>query len=237
MIVRPNDRTARFMMISALLTFVCLPGLSLAQSGSAAKQGSAAKGAEMKSGSAMKQGSTTKMTTPDIVDTAVAAGKFNTLVAAAKAAGLVGTLKSPGPLTVFAPSDDAFAKLPAGTVEELLKPANKAKLRSIVGYHVVGGKVMAADTSNIRHLQTYQGESLNVRVTDAGVMIDNAKVVTADVACSNGVIHIIDSVLMPGTKQMGSMKKEGSQAKGSGAKGSGSKPMAPQSNKAGSGTK
>ena len=131
----------------------------------------------------------------DIVDTAVA-GKFNTLVAAVKAAGLVETLKGSGPFTVFAPTDEAFAKLPKGTVEDLLKPENKAKLTAILTYHVVPGKVMAADVAKMTSAKTVQGGSAKVS-TMGGVMIDDAHVTTADVAASNGVIHIIDTVLMP----------------------------------------
>ena len=133
----------------------------------------------------------------DIVDVAAGAGKFNTLLAAAKAAGLVETLKGAGPFTVFAPNDDAFAKLPKGTVEDLLKPENKAKLAAILTYHVVPGKVMAADIKGKKsNVKTVQGSDLAVDATD-GVKINDAKVVTADVAASNGVIHIIDSVVMP----------------------------------------
>jgi uncharacterized surface protein with fasciclin (FAS1) repeats len=133
----------------------------------------------------------------DIVDTAVGAGKFNTLVAAVKAAGLVETLKGAGPFTVFAPTDDAFAKLPKGTVEDLLKPENKAKLTSILTYHVVPGKTMAAALAGKKMgVKTVQGTEVAVDGT-SGVMVGGAKVVTADVAASNGVIHIIDTVLMP----------------------------------------
>jgi uncharacterized surface protein with fasciclin (FAS1) repeats len=135
--------------------------------------------------------------TKDIVDTAVSAGKFTTLVAAVKAAGLVETLKGPGPFTVFAPTDDAFAKLPKGTVEDLLKPENKAKLASILTYHVVAGKVMAADIKGKKmNPKTVQGTELAVDATSS-VKINDATVTTADVAASNGVIHIIDTVLLP----------------------------------------
>jgi uncharacterized surface protein with fasciclin (FAS1) repeats len=132
----------------------------------------------------------------DIVDTAVGAGQFKTLAAALQAAGLVDTLKGAGPFTVFAPTDAAFAKLPKGTVEDLLKPENKAKLTAILTYHVVPGKVTAADVSKLTAAKTVQGGSVRVS-TMGGVMIDNAHVTTADVAASNGVIHIIDTVLMP----------------------------------------
>jgi uncharacterized surface protein with fasciclin (FAS1) repeats len=133
----------------------------------------------------------------DIVDTAVAAGSFTTLVAAVTAAGLVDTLKGAGPFTVFAPSDAAFAKLPAGTVEELVKPENKAKLASILTFHVMAGKVMAADVAG-KTLEpaSVQGEALHVNGTD-GVTVNGAKVVTADINCTNGVIHVIDTVIMP----------------------------------------
>ena len=133
----------------------------------------------------------------DIVDTAVGAGKFNTLVAAVKAAGLVETLKGTGPFTVFAPTDDAFAKLPKGTVEDLLKPENKAKLVGILTYHVVPSKVMAADIAGkTMKAKSVQGSELSIDATK-GVKIEGATVTTPDVAASNGVIHIIDTVLMP----------------------------------------
>jgi uncharacterized surface protein with fasciclin (FAS1) repeats len=133
----------------------------------------------------------------DIVDTAVGAGKFETLVTAVKAAGLVETLKGKGPFTVFAPTDEAFAKLPKGTVEDLLKPENKAKLAAILTYHVIPGKVMAADIKGKKtNVKTVQGSDLAVDATD-GVKVNDATVTTADVATSNGVIHIIDTVVMP----------------------------------------
>ena len=132
----------------------------------------------------------------DIVDTAVAAGSFKTLVAAVTAAGLGGTLKGPGPFTVFAPTDGAFAKLPAGTVESLVKPENKAKLASILTLHVVAGKVMASDITGPMHPTSVNGEALNI-ATAGGVTVNGAKVTTADVEASNGVIHVIDTVLMP----------------------------------------
>lgn len=136
----------------------------------------------------------------DIVDTAAKAGSFNTLITAAKAAGLVDTLKGKGPLTVFAPTDEAFAKLPKGTVEDLLKPANKAKLQSILKYHVVAGKYDAkritASKSKQFGLQSVQGSSIAVDLR-SGVKVANANVVTTDVAASNGVIHVIDRVILP----------------------------------------
>ncbi|HMD42018.1 MAG TPA: fasciclin domain-containing protein [Candidatus Acidoferrum sp.] len=138
-----------------------------------------------------------KPASKDIVDTAVAAGSFKTLVAALQAAGLVDTLKSNGPFTVFAPTDEAFAKLPAGTVEDLLKPENKAKLVAILTYHVVPGKVLASEVTKIDSAKTVNGQSLAISVNDGTVMVDNAKVVKTDILCSNGVIHVIDSVLLP----------------------------------------
>src|SRR3712207_4126866 len=133
----------------------------------------------------------------DIVDTAVAAGKFNTLAAALKGAGLVDTLKGDGPFTVFAPTDEAFAKLPAGTVENLLKPENKDKLRRILTYHVVPGKVTAADVMKLRSAKAVSGDTITVAARNGGVTVDSAKVVKTDIAASNGVIHVIDSVILP----------------------------------------
>jgi uncharacterized surface protein with fasciclin (FAS1) repeats len=132
----------------------------------------------------------------DIVDTAVA-GKFNTLVAAVKAAGLVDTLKGPGPFTVFAPTDEAFAKLPAGTLETLLQPDNKAKLRSILLYHVVPGRVMAEEVGKLDSAKTAEGQSVAIKVVNGNVMVNNAHVTKTDIATSNGVIHVIDTVLLP----------------------------------------
>ena len=136
----------------------------------------------------------------DIVDTAVAAGSFKTLAAALQAAGLVETLKGAGPFTVFAPTDEAFAKLPAGTVENLLKPENKAKLQRILTYHVVSGKVMAADVVKLKSAKTVSGDSIAIATRDGGVMINNARVAKADIAATNGVIHVIDTVIMPSGK-------------------------------------
>ena len=130
----------------------------------------------------------------DIVDTAVAAGSFKTLATALQAAGLVETLKGAGPFTVFAPTDEAFAKLPKGTVEALLK--DKAKLTAILTYHVVAGNVMAKDVVKLKSAKTVQGGSVTID-TAAGVKVDEAHVVKTDIACSNGVIHVIDTVLMP----------------------------------------
>ncbi|WP_202798261.1 fasciclin domain-containing protein [Oceanimonas sp. GK1] len=133
----------------------------------------------------------------DIVDTAVAAGSFTTLVTAVQAADLVDTLKGEGPFTVFAPTDEAFAKLPAGTVEDLLKPENKEQLVSILTYHVVPGSIMAADAMNATSATTVQGGDLAISTSGDQVMINDATVVQADVKASNGVIHAIDTVLMP----------------------------------------
>ena len=137
----------------------------------------------------------------DIVDTAVAAGSFNTLVAAVKAAGLVDALKAPGPLTVFAPTDAAFAKLPAGTVDDLLKPANKEKLKAILLYHVVSGKVMSTDLKGTVKPATLEGQTLTIVASASGVTVNGAKVEKADIAASNGVIYVIDTVLLPPAKK------------------------------------
>ena len=132
----------------------------------------------------------------DIVAVASGNGSFNTLVAAVKAAGLVETLQGPGPFTVFAPTDEAFAKLPKGTVEDLLKPENKAKLAGILTYHVVAGKVMAADVVKLKTATTVEGSNVMIDTMN-GVKIDGANVVKTDIVCSNGVIHVIDSVILP----------------------------------------
>jgi len=131
----------------------------------------------------------------DIVETAAAAGSFKTLITAVKAAGLEETLKGKGPFTVFAPTDEAFAKLPAGTVEALLK--DKAKLTAILTYHVVAGKVMAADAIKLTEAKTVNGQSFKIVAGKDSVMIDNAKVVKTDIVATNGVIHVIDNVILP----------------------------------------
>lgn len=140
----------------------------------------------------------------DIVDTAVGAKKFTTLVAAVKAAGLVETLKGKGPFTVFAPLDSAFAKLPEGTVATLVKPESKKTLTGILTYHVVAGKVMAADAIKVAKgdgkAKTVQGSEIKITLKEGSVYVNGAKVVTADIKCSNGVIHIIDTVIMPPKK-------------------------------------
>lgn len=133
----------------------------------------------------------------DIVDTAVAAGSFKTLAAALQAADLVGTLKGTGPFTVFAPTDEAFAKLPAGTVENLLKPENKAKLVAVLTYHVVPGAVTAAQVTKLPSAKTVNGGSLTIAAMGGKVTVDNATVSKADVMASNGVIHVIDTVVLP----------------------------------------
>jgi uncharacterized surface protein with fasciclin (FAS1) repeats len=133
----------------------------------------------------------------DIVEVASAAGTFNTLLAAATAADLVDALKSDGPLTVFAPTDEAFAKLPAGTVETLLKPENKEKLQAVLLYHVVEGKVTAEQVVKLTSAKTLEGDSVDISVKMGKVYVDDAQVIAADVEASNGVIHVIDAVILP----------------------------------------
>jgi uncharacterized surface protein with fasciclin (FAS1) repeats len=135
--------------------------------------------------------------TRDLVDTAVAGGSFKTLAKALDAAGLVTTLKGAGPFTVFAPTDEAFAKLPDGTLETLLKPENKEKLRRILTYHVVAGKVMASDVVKLQSAKAVSGDTITLKVENGTVHVDNATVTSADVLASNGVIHVIDSVILP----------------------------------------
>lgn len=153
--------------------------------------------------SANNNGNTATVSAPkDVVDTAISAGSFKTLVAAAQAAGLVDTLKGPGPFTIFAPSDDAFAKLPGGTVESLLKPENKQQLVDLLTYHVVPGKVMSTQAVKADFAGTVQGQALRLQVVELGkdksaLQVDGAKVVKADIDCTNGVIHVIDAVVMP----------------------------------------
>jgi transforming growth factor-beta-induced protein len=138
----------------------------------------------------------------DIVQTAVGAGSFKTLVAAVQAAGLVETLKGDGPFTVFAPTDEAFAKLPAGTIENLLKPENKATLQAILTYHVVPGKVTAGQVVNLKNAKTANGQLVDIMANANGVKIDNANVVKTDIMTSNGVIHVIDRVILPSSKNI-----------------------------------
>lgn len=138
-----------------------------------------------------------RATEKDIVETASAAGDFQTLATALGAAGLVETLKGPGPFTVFAPTDAAFAKLPPGTVETLLKPENKDKLTAILTYHVVPGSVMAADVAKLDEADTVNGKPVDIETADGTVMVNQAKVTATDIQASNGVIHVIDSVILP----------------------------------------
>jgi len=138
-----------------------------------------------------------QMASDNIVQVASKAGSFGTLLAAAEAAGLVGALEGEGPLTVFAPTDEAFAALPAGTVESLLRPENRDKLTAILTYHVVPGKVMASDVVKLSSAKTVQGSSVSIEVEDGAVYVDGARVVKADVPASNGVIHVIDKVILP----------------------------------------
>ena len=132
----------------------------------------------------------------DVIDVAVENGSFTTLVAAVKAAGLVDTLKGKGPFTIFAPTDAAFSKLPDGTVEMLLKPENKEKLTAVLTYHVVAGKIMAKEVAKLDSAKTLQGQSVMIK-TNMGVMVNDANVMMPDVKASNGVIHVIDTVLLP----------------------------------------
>ncbi|MDX2132653.1 MAG: fasciclin domain-containing protein [Planctomycetota bacterium] len=168
-------------------SLVALPSLAFAQCGGSTAE---APGANIVMASHEQAG--------DIVDTAVGAGKFNTLVALVKAAGLVDTLKGPGPFTVFAPTDEAFAKIPAATRESLLKPENKALLTSILTYHVVPGKVMAKDVKT-GAAGTVNGQRVDLVAKDGKVTVDGATVTAADVGATNGVIHVIDTVIMPST--------------------------------------
>jgi uncharacterized surface protein with fasciclin (FAS1) repeats len=138
-----------------------------------------------------------EMSEKDIVETAIAAGSFETLLAAVKAAGLVETLQGDGPFTVFAPTDEAFAKLPAGTVESLLKPENRDKLVAVLTYHVVPGRLMAKDVVGAKYLKTVQGQNIKVSLKGDSAMVDGAKIVKTDIETSNGVIHVIDSVILP----------------------------------------
>ena len=142
-------------------------------------------------------GAVVRAETRDVVETAVAAGSFKTLAKALDAAGLVTTLKGSGPFTVFAPTDEAFAKLPAGTLETLLKPENKEKLQRILTYHVVSGKVMASDVVKLQSAKAVSGDTITVKVRNDVVHVDNATVTKADVTASNGVIHVIDAVILP----------------------------------------
>ncbi len=178
-------------MNSILRTLVLVPSLlaALAISGCG--------GAQNEAQTTTPTSGTSSTAQSDIVDTAVGAGSFKTLVAAIKAADLVETLKGPGPFTVFAPTDEAFAKLPAGTLESLLKPENKTKLQAILTYHVVSGRVGSDQVVHMTSAKTVQGKELKISQNAGSVMVDGAKVVKTDIACSNGVIHVIDAVVLP----------------------------------------
>lgn len=159
--------------------------------------GACSKDATSETTTAAKEAATNRFGQTDIVTVAATAGDFSTLVAAVKAAGLVETLQGDGPFTVFAPTDEAFAKLPAGTIDNLLLPENKARLVAILTYHVVAGEVLAADVVGLSSAATVEGQSLSISVSDAGVRVNDANVTATDVMASNGVIHVIDSVLIP----------------------------------------
>jgi uncharacterized surface protein with fasciclin (FAS1) repeats len=179
------DAHQRKFMLASIAVSLLLASAPLAVQAAPAKQ-------------AAKPTTTTTATAKStIVETAVAAGSFKTLVAAVQAAGLVETLNGAGPFTVFAPTDEAFAKLPAGTLEMLLKPENKAKLASILTYHVVPGAVKAADVVKLKTAGTVNGQRVDIKVDGGKVTVDGANVVTTDIACSNGVIHVIDTVILP----------------------------------------
>ncbi len=152
---------------------------------------------EMMTGTGAMSGTTGSM---NVVETAMAAGNFKTLTAALKAAGLVNMLKGTGPFTILAPTDEAFAKLPKATLDDLMKPENKAKLVKILQYHVIEGKVMSSEVAAMTTGKTVEGSSITIKVDGSTVMINNAKVITPDIQASNGVIHVIDTVLMPPMK-------------------------------------
>jgi len=178
----------------AIAMALCLP---LAACGGSDDSGDMSADTESTAGDEMMEEDTEETASADIVDTAVAAGQFETLVAAVQAAGLVETLKGPGPYTVFAPTDEAFAALPEGTVESLLQPENRDQLVAILTYHVVSGDVRAADVMSMSEATTVQGATLPIDASSGSVRVGSATVVQADVAASNGVIHVIDAVLMP----------------------------------------
>lgn len=178
----------------AIAMALCVP---LAACGGSDDSGSMSGDTEATTGDEAMEESMDETASPDIVDTAIAAGQFETLVAAVQAAGLVETLRGPGPFTVFAPTDEAFAALPDGTVESLLQPENRDQLVAILTYHVVSGDVRAADVMNMSEATTVQGATLDIDASDGSVRVGEATVVQADVAASNGVIHVIDRVLMP----------------------------------------
>ncbi|MDA8563169.1 fasciclin domain-containing protein [Mariniblastus sp.] len=179
-------------LLAALVAVLSIGNTVTAQSEHKTEQ--AASGTKSDDGSATTK---TMEEKPDIVATAMKAGKFSTLVAAVKAAGLVEALQGEGPFTVFAPTDEAFKKIDEATLQDLLKPENKEKLKSILTYHVVSGKVMAADVVGLDEAKTLNGESVTIKANDGVVMVDGAKVIKTDIECGNGVIHVIDSVIMP----------------------------------------
>lgn len=190
------------------LAFAGLTGLASAQEGGCPASGQKAScpATQMVATAARQDQDEAKPA--DIVDTAAGAGAFNTLVAAVKAAELVETLKSEGPFTVFAPTDEAFAKLPEGTVEELLKPENRDKLVAILTYHVVSGAVMAKDVVGLSEAKTAQGQPIAIEVRDENVFLNGStRILKTDIACSNGVIHVIDSVLLPPAETHTAMPK------------------------------
>jgi uncharacterized surface protein with fasciclin (FAS1) repeats len=195
---RPVRFTSPFLVLEKEFVMSCSWKCSVAFSVAALLLGysSVAQAGKKCAGSSVNTVAYKKEAKMDIVDTAVNAGSFKTLAAALQAAGLVDTLKGKGPFTVFAPTDEAFAKLPPGTVETLLKPENKAKLAGILTYHVVSGNVKAADVVKLKSAKTVQGQSVAIDAAD-GVKINDSKVVKADVECGNGVIHVIDTVLLP----------------------------------------
>ncbi len=192
-------RTFRTAGAAAALIILTTAGVSHA--GNCSSSSTETKAAVVKAG-VMKAGKSEKTkdgAAGDIVETAVAAGSFKTLVAAVQAAGLVDVLKGEGPFTVFAPTDEAFAKLPKGTLENLLKPENKAALQGILTYHVVPGTVLAGDVVKLKAATTAQGSDLKIRARDGVVTVDKATVKATDIRTSNGVIHVIDTVLIPET--------------------------------------
>jgi uncharacterized surface protein with fasciclin (FAS1) repeats len=186
--------TGSLVVLALMLAMATATSVSFGEAAAKSEARSEAKSEQSESKS---DKSDAKSDAKDVVETAVAAGKFKTLAAALKAADLIDTLKGPGPFTVFAPTDEAFEKLPAGTVEELLKPENKEKLKAILTYHVVAEKATSKDVAGMKSAKTVNGKQLKIRVKDGEVMVDKATVTKADIETSNGVIHVIDTVLMP----------------------------------------
>lgn len=172
-------------------------GCSKDESSTAPEVGESSSGSEVQESGAVAENTAEGAEEKDIVDTAVGAGSFETLVAAVKAADLVDTLKGPGPFTVFAPTDEAFAALPEGTLEDLLKPENKDKLRAILTYHVVAGEVSSEAASSLDSAKTVEGSELAIKAEGSTVQVGGADVVTPNIRCSNGVIHVINKVLLP----------------------------------------